>query len=168
MDCLFQPNRRKTDTPNNDAHGASAMDETLANINAVLAEHSHQINTLVAANRALERSIQVLKKDTSWTYSAPDIPRSHWIETGHDEDYADVLEEFLSNIQIVVEGIRNESRDSVYHCLVGNNTGTAIMHDDALIPHFAELADAIQVSSTNVELGMRKMTITRQVMIVAT
>jgi len=28
---------------------------------------------------SLERSIQVLRKDVSWSYSAPDIPRSHWI-----------------------------------------------------------------------------------------
>ncbi|EJK77915.1 hypothetical protein THAOC_00220, partial [Thalassiosira oceanica] len=45
---------------------------------------------------SLERSIQVLKKDVSWTYSAPDIPRSHWIEQGHDEEYPDNMEDILS------------------------------------------------------------------------
>jgi len=54
----------------------------------------HELNTDNARVREdyrarcdfLERSIQVLKKDVNWTYSAPDIPRSHWIEQGYDED----------------------------------------------------------------------------------
>ena len=41
---------------------------------------------------SLERSIQVLRKGVNWTYSAPDIPRSHWIEQGYDEGDAAIME----------------------------------------------------------------------------
>ncbi|EJK47145.1 hypothetical protein THAOC_34160 [Thalassiosira oceanica] len=168
------------------------MDEittTLMSINAVLEEHARQIQTLVAANRALdekhqaqierhqaqvdevkaecrekceslerrcgvlearcgslERSIQVLKKDVDWTYKAPDIPRSHWIEQGHDEAYADNMEEFLESIKEDVENIRADAAECSFDCL-HNGGHPAMLHDDALLPHLRELADAIQVSS---------------------
>ncbi|EJK53928.1 hypothetical protein THAOC_26542, partial [Thalassiosira oceanica] len=40
---------------------------------------------------SLERSIQVLKKDVNWAYSAPSIPRSQGIVLGRDEDYANSM-----------------------------------------------------------------------------
>ncbi|EJK64901.1 hypothetical protein THAOC_14312 [Thalassiosira oceanica] len=181
--------------------GDEKMDETtttLMSINAVLEEHARQIQTLVAANRALdekhqaqverhqaqvdvvkaeyrekcdslerrcgvlearcsslERSIQVLKKDVEWTYKAPDIPRRHWIEQGRDEEYADNMERFLRAIKYDVEYIRNASEEYEDHyyadCLENENAPT-ILHDDALLPHFKELADAIQVTTAEVEI----------------
>ena len=104
MDCLFQPNRRKTDTPNNDAHGASAMDETLANINAVLAEHSHQIDTLVAANRALERSIQVLKKTPAGRFR----PLTSHAATGLRRGTTRIMLTFWRNFSVTFKSLSKE------------------------------------------------------------
>ena len=140
------------------------MDEaTLASIHAALVEHARLIDEVKAECRekceslerkcgvlearcdSLERSIQVLKKDVDWTYSAPGIPRSHWIEQGHGEDYAGKMEQLLCSIKENAEGMRKGDHHNC-NCLykVGGQTTS---HDDALLPHFEELADAIQVSS---------------------
>ncbi|EJK72022.1 hypothetical protein THAOC_06485 [Thalassiosira oceanica] len=95
---------------------------------------------------SLERSIQVLKKDVSWTYSAPDIPRSHWFEQGHDEEYADNMEDILSSIKEDTKCVKKKGEK--YYCGCLDNDGQPeILHDDALLPHFKELADAIQLSN---------------------
>ena len=137
--------------------------ETLAAANRFLEEkcraqvekHQAQVNevkalegkcsVLEAMCGSLKRSVQVLKKDVNWSYSAPNIPRSHWIERGHDEEYADNMERLLHFIKEESEAIRNGTADNCA-CLNGYNRPT-ILHDDALLTHFEELADAIQVSS---------------------
>ncbi|EJK48090.1 hypothetical protein THAOC_33143 [Thalassiosira oceanica] len=101
---------------------------------------------------SLERSIQVLKKDVSWSYSAPDIPRSHWILKGHDEEYTAHMKGCLRRIKDDVESIRNGGEGS-QGCLDYEEQLT-ILHDDALLPHFKELADAIQLSN-----GIRRLNI---------
>ena len=81
----------------------------------------------------MERSIQVLKKDVDWKYSAPVILRGHWIEEEHDEEYADHMEEFLGGIKDDVGLIRN-GREDCCTCL-NNEDGPAILHDNArLLP----------------------------------
>ncbi|EJK59041.1 hypothetical protein THAOC_20792 [Thalassiosira oceanica] len=95
---------------------------------------------------SLERCILVLKKDVSWTYSAPDIPRSHWLEQGHDEEYADNMEDILSSIKEDTKCVKKMGEK--YYCGCLDNDGQpAMLHDDALLPHFKELADAIQLSN---------------------
>ena len=137
------------------------MDEaTLASIHAALMEHTRLIDEVKAECRekcecgvlearcdSLERSVRVLKKDVRWTYLAPDIPRSHWIEQGHSVGYADVMKDYLRRIKGDAEAIRNGSEGYCCECLDnGSLTRPTILHDDALLPHFKELADAIQVS----------------------
>ncbi|EJK76031.1 hypothetical protein THAOC_02226, partial [Thalassiosira oceanica] len=107
---------------------------------------------------SLERSIQVLRKDVSWSYSVPDIPRRHWIEQGHDEEYADYVEGCLRYIKEKVEYIRSGDEGDC-NCLDYCDQ-MEVLHDDALLPHFKELADAIQLSDgirriniDNLELG---------------
>ncbi|EJK59762.1 hypothetical protein THAOC_19977, partial [Thalassiosira oceanica] len=139
---------------------------TLDDIHSVLEEHARQIETLVAANKVLEgrnaaleekckaldrksESLEracLLKRDVDWTYSAPDVPRSHWIEQGHDEEYAANVEGCLERIKGDVGDIRDG--DEYYYCgCLGYEDQLAIMHDDALLPHFKELTDAIQLSN---------------------
>ncbi|EJK61822.1 hypothetical protein THAOC_17618, partial [Thalassiosira oceanica] len=64
------------------------------------------------------RSIQVLKKDVKWTYSAPDIPLSHWQNQGHGDQY-------IAEMTKLPE--------------------VPLAHDDILLPHWSELSDAIQI-----------------------
>ncbi|EJK45424.1 hypothetical protein THAOC_35963 [Thalassiosira oceanica] len=99
---------------------------------------------------SLERSIQVLRKGVFWSYSAPDIPRSHWIEQGHNEEYAArFMEGCVERIKEDVEDIRNGEEDRcscLDYCHLAGQMAV-VLHDDALLPHFKELADAIQLSS---------------------
>ncbi|EJK54028.1 hypothetical protein THAOC_26423 [Thalassiosira oceanica] len=101
-------------------------------------------NVLESRCGSLERSVQVLRKDVSWSYSAPSIPRSHWIGQGRDDEYADNMEWCLGRIKGDVKRIRN-GEDEDFYCSCLDNEDT-ILHDDALLPHFKELADAIQLS----------------------
>ncbi|EJK77544.1 hypothetical protein THAOC_00618, partial [Thalassiosira oceanica] len=68
----------------------------------------------------------------------------HWIEQGHDEEYADDMDEMISYIKNDTKRIR--SGEVVCQCLDRENQ-FSVLHNDALLPHFQELADAIQVSS---------------------
>ncbi|EJK58758.1 hypothetical protein THAOC_21085 [Thalassiosira oceanica] len=105
---------------------------------------------------SLERSIQVLRKDVDWTYSAPDVPRSHWIEQGHDEEYTDNMEGCLRRIKRDVERIRNGEEDYYCACLDYEDQ-LSILHDNALLPHFKELADAIQLSNDIQQINIDNM-----------
>ncbi|EJK74089.1 hypothetical protein THAOC_04257, partial [Thalassiosira oceanica] len=77
------------------------------------------------------------------------IPRSHWIEQGHNEEYAArFMEGCVDRIKEDVEDIRNGEEDRcscLDYCHLADQL--AIMHDGALLPHFKELADAIQLSN---------------------
>ncbi|EJK77723.1 hypothetical protein THAOC_00428, partial [Thalassiosira oceanica] len=55
---------------------------------------------------SLERSVQALKKEGNWSYSAPDVPRSHWIDQGHDEEYADSADSAIQSIKDVTHDLR--------------------------------------------------------------
>ncbi|EJK77947.1 hypothetical protein THAOC_00183, partial [Thalassiosira oceanica] len=54
---------------------------------------------LLRRYESLERSVQVLKREGNWTYSAPDVPRSRWIKQGHDEDYAEEADNLIQSIK---------------------------------------------------------------------
>ncbi|EJK46326.1 hypothetical protein THAOC_35008 [Thalassiosira oceanica] len=133
--------------------GLVAVNSTLqARLDCQAGSQAQEVNELrekcgVLESRcgSLERSIRVLRKDVSWSYTAPDIPRGHWNEQGRDDEYADNVEEKIGRIKDDVERIRN-GENIVCECLdcFGQLT---ILHDDALLPHFRELADAIQLSN---------------------
>jgi len=95
---------------------------------------------------SLERSMQILIKERKWEYSAPDIPTSHWIEAGFDQDYiVDMKIYFLDIIQGTTCELRSgrDMRDE--WITVGNNDINLILHDDLLLPHWKELANAMQL-----------------------
>ncbi|EJK77945.1 hypothetical protein THAOC_00186, partial [Thalassiosira oceanica] len=119
------------------------VDEVKAECREKCDSLERRCGVLEARCGSLERSIQVLKKDIGWTYKAPGIPRSHWIEQGRSEEYADNMEDFLRAIKSEVEDIRKRGEGWSCSCL--NNADAP--HSEVLLPHFKELADAIQVSS---------------------
>ena len=136
-----------------DAKYRARVDELEAECREKCESLERECGILETRCRSLERSIKVLKKDVSWSYSAPDIPRSHWIERGHEEEYADNLEGCLRRIKGDAAGMRTEGEQLCCDCL-DNEDGPTISHDDALLPHLKELADAIQVSD-----GIRQIVI---------
>ncbi|EJK75221.1 hypothetical protein THAOC_03064 [Thalassiosira oceanica] len=90
---------------------------------------------------SLERSVQVLKREGNWTYSAPDVPRSHWIDQGHNEDYAEEAENLIQSIKDGTCDLRSAVD-------VEANLGceTLVLSDSVLNPHWEQLANAIQLS----------------------
>ena len=102
---------------------------------------------------SLERSVQVLKREGNWTwtYSAPDVPRSHWIDQGHDEEYANRASSVVRSIKESAQGLRSAGGDLV-HVRGGDGTLSPILSDDALYPHWEQLADSIQLSERMTKL----------------
>ena len=125
----------------------SIVDELKAECRAKCEALGGARDDLEARCSSLERSVQVLKKDVDWKYSAPEIPPSHWIEQGRDDEYAANLTRFLEGIKEDVNGMRNagDEKDHRCHCL-DNEGFPVVSHDDVLLPHFKELTDAIQLS----------------------
>ena len=109
---------------------------------------------------SLERSVQVLKKEGNWTYSAPDVPSSHWIDQGHDEDYADEAENLIQSIKDKTNGLR--SGDGNDELIFGGEI--PILSDNALDHHWKQLVNAIQLSERitklillNIQLDQRSL-----------
>jgi len=102
---------------------------------------------------SLERSVEILSKESTWEYSAPEIPESHWDNLEFDEEY-------IENMLELANGIKRftcELRSGEYHEIsLGEETdedilngGRFVQHDDILLPHWKELANAIQLSPSN-------------------
>ena len=94
----------------------------------------------------------------NWTYSGPDIPRSHWIEQGHDEDYAEEAENLIQSIKRTTKDLRSDCSEEV--CVGGSGN----LPDDALNPHWEQLANAMLLSECikgldldNVQLNARSL-----------
>ncbi|EJK65789.1 hypothetical protein THAOC_13319 [Thalassiosira oceanica] len=143
--------------------------ETLASANKVLEDRNSAleerykaldrkydalVGKLQAECNSLERSILVLKKGINWRYLAPDVPRSHWIEQGYDEEYADNMDECLRRIKTDAVDIWNGDEDCSCLDCADHEDQLAILYDDALLPHYKELADAIQLSDDIREISI--------------
>lgn len=54
-----------------------------------------------------------MKKEGNWSYSAPDVPMSHWVEQGHDGAYAHHAERLIQSIKDNTLCLRSNSSDEV-------------------------------------------------------
>ena len=99
---------------------------------------------LEARCSSLERSFKMLVKEQKWEYSAPYIPDSHWEERGFDEDYIAEMKQFLRQIKQVTCALRNDKVDDK-DISVGEDSDILLLHDDLLLPHWKELANAMQL-----------------------
>ncbi|EJK70108.1 hypothetical protein THAOC_08561, partial [Thalassiosira oceanica] len=114
--------------------------ETLALTSRVDGLQRENVGLLLRCE-SLERSVQVLRGEGNWTYSAPDVPRSHWLDQGRDEDDAEEAENLIQSIKDNTYGLRSDDGDGV-------NVSCEIFvpSDNALDPHWEQLANAIQLS----------------------
>ena len=104
---------------------------------------------------SLESSMKILVKEQKWEYSVPDIPRSHWIEAGfdndnEDDDYIECMEDFLKHIKRYTCNLRSANG---YILSLGGDFNDVddervLLHDDVLLPHWNELANALQLYQT--------------------
>ena len=90
--------------------------------------------------------------DAKWDYSAPDVPTSHWIDRGFDGNYIGGMTRFLREIKDCTCQLRSGTcRENIYlgsgfgaNDFVGAND-SVLLHDDALLPHWEEFANALQL-----------------------
>jgi len=106
-------------------------------------EMENKCQTLETKCSSLERSIGILTKESKWEYSAPDIPMSYWIDKGYDDDYSDDMEELIEDMKSLTHALR---RGRCNHISLGHyENGLVLFHDDILLPHWKELANALQL-----------------------
>ena len=188
MDAIDSAKKRKADydppRPGNDDPGtALPANLSLAELNRLIdqrvtdALEAVEAKTLVLTSRvdglqreneelllrceSLERSVQVMKKEGNWTYLAPDVPRSHWIDQGHDEDYVEGAEDLIQSIKYTTHRLRSGDGDGdsddwlVFDCEIP----IPILSDTALNPHWEQLANAVQLSEriTRIDISYVQM-----------
>ena len=127
----------------------SSMDELerrCQSLESSLSDTRVECQFLKARCESLERSVQILTKDTKWEYAAPSIPNSHWIARGFDENYIEGMEVFLKRIKKYTCALRRGACGEDIG-LGGFDEGddTVLLHDDALLPHWKEFANALQL-----------------------
>jgi len=111
----------------------------------------------------LEKSVKLLVKD--WKYSVPDIPDSYWEDQGFDEDYIKSIRSFLGEVK--EQTLRLRSGEEMEYVSLGFDDGDGILqHDDVLIPHWKELAGALQLyqSENNFDIAFYNMQLTLPIM----
>jgi len=108
---------------------------------------------------SLQRSVEILSKESKWKYSAPPIPLSHW--RGFPEDYVDSMQTLLSDINEYTRALRSGKNIALSTLYLGLDDEALLQHDDMLLPHWEELANALQLynkegglylSITNIQL----------------
>jgi len=110
---------------------------------------------------SLQRSVQILSKESKWEYSAPPIPLSHW--RGFDEGYIGEMTSLLRNIKGYTCALRSGSAlaDGLYFV-----AGPLLQHDDLLLPNWKELANALQLCNVDyiTKLSITNVQLTSQVL----
>ena len=95
---------------------------------------------------SLERSIQILIKEQKWEYSAPSIPTGYWVDRGLDEGSVRAMKHLLQQMEGRTTNLRSGRNIQQHISLSGCHfPSPALRHYDELLPHWEELANALQV-----------------------
>jgi len=115
-----------------------------------IVELENKCQSLETKCSSLERSIGILTKESIWEYSVSDIHRGYWIDKGYSDDYADDMEELIEDMKSLTHALR---RGQCNHISLGGHENGLLLDndDDVLLPHWEELANALQLyQSTDV------------------
>jgi len=93
---------------------------------------------------SLQRSVQILSKESKWEYSVPDLPERYW--SNFDEEYLEeMIYPFLDAIKSYTHQLRSGKLDHIHLSFGDEDDDTVLHHDDALLPRWREFANAIQL-----------------------
>jgi len=93
---------------------------------------------------SLQRSVQILSKESKWEWSVPPIPlASHWHE--FDEEYLELIDMFLDAIKSYTCQLRSGKCTDISLRFGNVSDDTLLQHDDILLPRWRELANALQL-----------------------
>lgn len=124
-------------------------------------------------NEALERRctsferrlmLALTPRDQKWVYNAPAIPPSHWNRQEYDENYSHGVNSFISTIRGKTCALTG---GMWVHDILLDNPGDRVYHDDSLLPHWQQLADAIQRSQqqdSSLRISFSNMELVKSVM----
>ncbi|EJK60172.1 hypothetical protein THAOC_19522 [Thalassiosira oceanica] len=96
-----------------DATAATKIAELQAELEAIKQSHeavvdklNAKVDALQAKNESQLREIKDLTSALQWAYAVEEIPRQHWLEQGHSEEYADAMENLLNSMKQNIETLR--------------------------------------------------------------
>ena len=101
---------------------------------------------------SLERSVQILMKESKWEYSAPSIPTSHWVDLDFDENYIQGMECLLEQLEDSTIALRSGECYDILLSGDSEDDETILLHDDILLPHWKEFANALQLNQNSSRL----------------
>ena len=101
---------------------------------------------------SLEGSVRVLKKSEQWDYPY-EFKSDYWAER-HDHDYCVQVRKLLTDMESKIVELRKYPDLLIHETVIGKAHSGQISHDEALDPHFGELADAIQVLPLGTSLSL--------------
>jgi len=142
---------RTDDTSQITAVDEGSVSDIIAQMRAEINDVKKMCQSLETKCSSLERSISILTKESKWEYSVPDIHRSYWIDKGYSDDYSDDMEELIEDMKSLCSQLRSGECTS-FITLGGHENGLLLDNDDdVLLPHWEELANALQLyQSTDV------------------
>ena len=152
------PRKKARHCPGDDTTdaGASAAEQQIAELKAELErcrlEKDAAVSEKIAAEQRHDQVVEDMKGSYSdaleWAYSVESITREHWLAKGHTEEYAGAMGEFLDKFKRIIKGLRMgalsdgsiivffDLRDDDGHLVTAP-------HDDVLMPHWREMANAL-------------------------
>ncbi|EJK58510.1 hypothetical protein THAOC_21357, partial [Thalassiosira oceanica] len=133
------------------AAAAAKIAELQAELEALKQSHSVVVDELNAKVDALQES---LTSALQWAYAVEEIPRQHWLDSGHDKDYADAMEDLLSSMEESIKDLRmgtvseNEFGENMikidFDLQEEDEDYIHADHDELLVPYWKELAAALR------------------------
>ena len=111
-------------------------------------------NAMQSRISSLEDRNQFLaaKCGSFWRIHHPsEVPDEYWIEQGFDEPYIRRMNSFLETLEHSTDRLTS-GRSHGDICLGPFGDGTVMLHDDELLKHWRELADALQLYSVEKSL----------------
>lgn len=131
---------------------SDAMAEMREEVASIKRQHQHEMKLvnrkcefLEAKCKSLERSVMVLMKSQDWQYPVPDIPFTQLVQRGYDEDRIDQLDVIAGDLKDATCNIRHGDRLASVALGRDDEIIGTIAHDDVLLHHWTEFADAVQL-----------------------
>mmetsp|Transcript_16754 Transcript_16754/g.28494 ORF Transcript_16754/g.28494 Transcript_16754/m.28494 type:complete len:510 (+) Transcript_16754:147-1676(+) len=92
------------------------------------------------------------KEKVRWKYSAPFEPFSYWETLGHGYEYCEAMDEFQKQFTEAVNEMRRRKKgaDVIFNYPLFDHSRTSdtiIFHDEALLPHWREVALALEINA---------------------
>ena len=108
--------------------------DTIQNENKELKDKCNELEIKV-------KDLTLKNEYNEWSYAAEGIPASYWIERGFSEEYAQQMRSFLSRLVEYAHQLRRGA--SPIEKIMLTFVNDHMLHDDILLPHWKEFADAL-------------------------